>query len=96
MILEIDDKSYNYVLDLIAQRTELIEKYNVLNAKTFVFPFDEEYLEKLTEDDEEYTDEQLNELMEILDEMDRLRSRMVKINRQIAICVESYLNSYKK
>lgn len=89
MTLEINDKSYNYILELIAQKTELNEEYDVLNQKISVPPFDVEYFEDLTK-------EQLNELMVIFDEMDKLRSRMDTINMQIAMCVESNLNSYKK
>ena len=114
MILEINDKSYNDVLELITQRIELIEKYNVISDKINDLPFDEEYLEYLIEDNEEYleyledlteddveyfnslTEEQLNEIMEISDEMARIRSQVFKLNMQIAMCVESILISYIK
>lgn len=89
MTLEINDKSYNYVLELIAQKTKLNEEYDVLNQKISAPPFDVEYFEDLTK-------EQLNELNAIFDEMKKLSGRMDTINMQIAMCVESNLNSYKK
>lgn len=63
MILEIDDKSYNYVLELITKRIELIEKYNVISEKFCDLPFDEEHLDYLIEGNEEY-EEYLEELTE--------------------------------
>lgn len=111
MILEIDDKLYNYVLELITQRIELIEKYNMISDKICDLPFDEEYLDYLLEDNKEYLEdlteddvayfnslkeEQLNEIMEISDERERIRSQVFKLNKQIAMGVERILISYIK
>lgn len=89
MILEINDKTYNYILELIVQKTELNEEYDALNAKTNAPLFDVEYFEDLTK-------QQLNELNTIFDEMKKLTSRMDTINMQISMCIESSIKSFKR
>lgn len=86
MTLEINDRTYNYILELISQKKELNEKYDVLSENASAPPFDKKFLTK----------EQLNELTAIFDEMERLNNRINEINMYIAMSIESDLNFYKK
>lgn len=85
MILEINDRTCNHILELISQKKELNEKYDVLSEATNAPPFDKIFLTK----------EQLNELTAIFDEMEKLNNRINEINMYIAMCIESALDSKK-
>lgn len=83
MILEIHDKSYERLLQLIVEGAELREQREMLFEKTYSYPFNTvEYYEDLPE-------ELLKELNAIFAEMQKLSVKIDHVNEDIAIIMEN-------